>query len=108
VLGAFLCLAVPLKVDFKKHLHKNIALLPYFSSVPKKKKSFMLQTCKLMRTSCYILFIYSALINHILERYVGNIHLQVTDTLLQEVFQSIGPVEGCKLIRKEKVDLSFF
>jgi len=37
VLGAFLCLAVPLKVDFKKHLHKNIALLPYFSSVPKKK-----------------------------------------------------------------------
>jgi hypothetical protein len=28
------------------------------------------------------------------------------DTLLQEVFQSIGPVEGCKLIRKEKVIFS--
>ncbi|XP_024318616.1 uncharacterized protein LOC104585111 isoform X1 [Brachypodium distachyon] len=35
--------------------------------------------------------------------YVGNIHLQVTDSLLHEVFQSIGPVEGCKFIRKEKV-----
>ncbi|KAK3119148.1 hypothetical protein QOZ80_9BG0714670 [Eleusine coracana subsp. coracana] len=39
--------------------------------------------------------------------YVGNIHLQVTDTLLQEVFQSIGPVEGCKLIRKEKSSFGF-
>ncbi|OAY71372.1 Oligouridylate-binding protein 1B, partial [Ananas comosus] len=34
--------------------------------------------------------------------YVGNVHVQVTEALLQEVFQSIGPVEGCKLIRKEK------
>ncbi|KAG6476738.1 hypothetical protein ZIOFF_065985 [Zingiber officinale] len=34
--------------------------------------------------------------------YVGNIHLQVTEALLQEVFQSTGIVEGCKLIRKEK------
>ena len=55
-----------------------------------------------------MLFIYTVLIDQILDRYVGNIHLQVTDTLLQEVFQSIGPVEGCKLIRKEKVDLYFF
>ncbi|KAG2563471.1 hypothetical protein PVAP13_8KG354100 [Panicum virgatum] len=39
--------------------------------------------------------------------YIGNIHLQVTDTLLQEVFQSIGPVEGCKLIRKEKSSFGF-
>ncbi|KAG8090111.1 hypothetical protein GUJ93_ZPchr0011g28572 [Zizania palustris] len=39
--------------------------------------------------------------------YVANIHLQVTDSLLQEVFQSIGPVEGCKLIRKEKSSFGF-
>lgn len=36
-------------------------------------------------------------------RYVGNIHPQVTETLLQEVFASTGPLEGCKLIRKDKV-----
>lgn len=46
---------------------------------------------------------YSLLNVIILNRYVGNIHLQVTDSLLHDVFQSIGPVEGCKLIRKEKV-----
>jgi len=40
-------------------------------------------------------------------RYVGNIHVQVTEALLQEVFQSTGPVEGCKLIRKEKVGFLF-
>ncbi|KAA3479225.1 oligouridylate-binding protein 1B-like isoform X1 [Gossypium australe] len=34
--------------------------------------------------------------------YVGNIHTQVTEPLLQEVFASTGPVEGCKLVRKEK------
>ncbi|KAE8715378.1 Oligouridylate-binding protein 1A [Hibiscus syriacus] len=34
--------------------------------------------------------------------YVGIIHSQVTEPLLQEVFASTGPVEGCKLIRKEK------
>ncbi|CAO2142460.1 unnamed protein product, partial [Urochloa humidicola] len=39
--------------------------------------------------------------------YVGNIHLQVTDAILHEVFQSIGPVEGCKLIRKEKSSFGF-
>ncbi|KAL0315918.1 UNVERIFIED_CONTAM: Oligouridylate-binding protein 1 [Sesamum radiatum] len=33
---------------------------------------------------------------------------QVTELLLQEVFSSAGPLEGCKLIRKDKlVDLSF-
>lgn len=36
-------------------------------------------------------------------RYVGNVHVQVTEALLREVFQSTGLVEGCKLIRKEKV-----
>lgn len=41
-------------------------------------------------------------------RYVGNIHTQVTEPLLQEVFASTGPVEGCKLIRKEKVKSSIF
>lgn len=34
---------------------------------------------------------------------MGNIHPQVTEPLIQEVFASAGPVEGCKLIRKEKV-----
>ncbi|KAG4152353.1 hypothetical protein ERO13_D04G117166v2, partial [Gossypium hirsutum] len=40
--------------------------------------------------------------------YVGNIHSQVTELLLQEVFASTGPVEGCKLIRKENVLFSRF
>jgi len=35
---------------------------------------------------------------------VGNIHTKVTDGLLAEVFSSAGPLEGCKLIRKEKVN----
>ncbi|GAB4841958.1 Oligouridylate-binding protein 1B [Ancistrocladus abbreviatus] len=39
--------------------------------------------------------------------YVGNIHPQVTEPLLQEVFASTGPVEGCKLIRKEKSSYGF-
>eukprot|EP00262_Sarcandra_glabra_P002051 TRINITY_DN1229_c0_g2_i1.p1 TRINITY_DN1229_c0_g2~~TRINITY_DN1229_c0_g2_i1.p1 ORF type:complete len:427 (+),score=100.26 TRINITY_DN1229_c0_g2_i1:173-1453(+) len=39
--------------------------------------------------------------------YVGNIHVQVTEALLQEVFQSTGPLEGCKLIRKEKSSFGF-
>ncbi|XP_063937531.1 oligouridylate-binding protein 1B isoform X2 [Daucus carota subsp. sativus] len=39
--------------------------------------------------------------------YVGNIHTQVTEPLLQEVFVSTGPVEGCKLIRKEKSSYGF-
>ncbi|KAF9689811.1 hypothetical protein SADUNF_Sadunf01G0131400 [Salix dunnii] len=39
--------------------------------------------------------------------YVGNIHIQVTEPLLQEVFASTGPVEGCKLIRKEKSSYGF-
>lgn len=36
---------------------------------------------------------------------MGNIHIQVTEPLLQEVFASTGPVEACKLIRKEKVTI---
>ncbi|KAK6284295.1 hypothetical protein POUND7_003247 [Theobroma cacao] len=39
--------------------------------------------------------------------YVGNIHTQVTEPLLNEVFASTGPVEGCKLIRKEKSSYGF-
>ncbi|PON43590.1 Splicing factor-like protein [Parasponia andersonii] len=39
--------------------------------------------------------------------YVGNIHTQVTEPLLQEVFASTGAVEGCKLIRKEKSSYGF-
>ncbi|KAG4120970.1 hypothetical protein ERO13_D11G175666v2, partial [Gossypium hirsutum] len=40
--------------------------------------------------------------------YVGNILSQVTEPLLQEVFASTSPVEGCKLIRKENVLFSRF
>ncbi|KAF5748408.1 oligouridylate-binding protein 1-like isoform X1 [Tripterygium wilfordii] len=39
--------------------------------------------------------------------YVGNIPAQVTEQLLQEVFASTGPLEGCKLIRKEKSSYGF-
>ncbi|XP_026438748.1 oligouridylate-binding protein 1-like [Papaver somniferum] len=39
--------------------------------------------------------------------YVGNIHFQVTEPLLQEVFAGAGPLEGCKLIRKEKSSYGF-
>ncbi|KAL8158679.1 hypothetical protein V2J09_000216 [Rumex salicifolius] len=39
--------------------------------------------------------------------YVGNIHPQVNEPLLQEVFASTGPLEGCKLIRKEKSSYGF-
>lgn len=39
--------------------------------------------------------------------YVGNIHPQVTDMLLQEVFSHTGPLEGCKLIRKDKSSYGF-
>lgn len=39
--------------------------------------------------------------------YVGNIHPQVSEPLLQEVFSSTGPIEGCKLIRKEKSSYGF-
>ncbi|KAF5178270.1 Oligouridylate-binding protein 1b [Thalictrum thalictroides] len=39
--------------------------------------------------------------------YVGNIHVNVSETLLAEVFQGTGPLEGCKLIRKEKSSFGF-
>ncbi|KAL6855889.1 hypothetical protein ACP4OV_018691 [Aristida adscensionis] len=39
--------------------------------------------------------------------YVGNVHVRVTEELLQGVFQSVGLVEGCKLIRKEKSSYGF-
>ncbi|KAK4756867.1 hypothetical protein SAY87_006994 [Trapa incisa] len=39
--------------------------------------------------------------------YVGNIHPQVNELLLQEVFSSTGIIEGCKLIRKEKSSYGF-
>ncbi|XP_068636651.1 RNA-binding protein 208-like isoform X2 [Aristolochia californica] len=40
-------------------------------------------------------------------QYVGNIHINVTEALLAEVFQSTGPLEGCKLIRKDKSSFGF-
>jgi len=39
--------------------------------------------------------------------YVGNIHTKVTESLLAEVFSNVGPLEGCKLIRKEKSSYGF-
>ncbi|KAG0613111.1 hypothetical protein M758_6G078000 [Ceratodon purpureus] len=39
--------------------------------------------------------------------YVGNIHTKVTEALLAEVFSNVGPLEGCKLIRKEKSSYGF-
>lgn len=39
--------------------------------------------------------------------YVGNIHPQVGETLLQELFSCTGPVEGCKLVRKDKSSYGF-
>lgn len=39
--------------------------------------------------------------------YVGNIHPSVTDNVLAEIFQSVGPLEGCKLIRKEQSSFGF-
>uniref|UniRef100_A0A453RKM5 RRM domain-containing protein n=1 Tax=Aegilops tauschii subsp. strangulata TaxID=200361 RepID=A0A453RKM5_AEGTS len=39
--------------------------------------------------------------------YVGNVHPNVTESLLIEVFQGSGPVERCKLIRKEKSSFGF-
>ncbi|XVE53946.1 hypothetical protein DITRI_Ditri03aG0043200 [Diplodiscus trichospermus] len=39
--------------------------------------------------------------------YVGNVHPQVTEPLLQEVFLSTGPIEGCKLIKKDKSSYGF-
>ncbi|XP_062091186.1 oligouridylate-binding protein 1-like [Humulus lupulus] len=39
--------------------------------------------------------------------YVGNIHPQVTDSDLQQVFSTAGPLEGCKLIRKDKSSYGF-
>ncbi|KAG5569561.1 hypothetical protein H5410_059327 [Solanum commersonii] len=39
--------------------------------------------------------------------YVGNISSQVTEQHLQEVFSSTGPLEGCKLIQKDKSSYGF-
>ncbi|KAG6649411.1 hypothetical protein I3843_07G206300 [Carya illinoinensis] len=39
--------------------------------------------------------------------YVGNIHVNVTEKLLVEVFQTAGPLAGCKLIRKDKSSYGF-
>ncbi|KAE8056529.1 hypothetical protein FH972_013297 [Carpinus fangiana] len=39
--------------------------------------------------------------------YVGNIHVNVTEKLLAEVFQTAGPLAGCKLIRKDKSSYGF-
>ncbi|GFP85516.1 oligouridylate-binding protein 1 [Phtheirospermum japonicum] len=42
-----------------------------------------------------------------IDRYVGNIHPQVTEPLLQEVFAGTGPLESCKLIRKDNSSYGF-
>ncbi|MCD7462657.1 hypothetical protein HAX54_049056 [Datura stramonium] len=39
--------------------------------------------------------------------YIGNIHPQVSETLLQELFSCTGPIEGCKLVRKDKSSYGF-
>ncbi|CAA7042193.1 unnamed protein product [Microthlaspi erraticum] len=39
--------------------------------------------------------------------YAGNIHTQVTEVLLQEIFAITGPIESCKLIRKDKSSYGF-
>jgi nucleolysin TIA-1/TIAR len=39
--------------------------------------------------------------------YVGNISVHVTEGLLAEVFGAVGPLEGCKLIKKEKSSYGF-
>ncbi|XP_037495244.1 oligouridylate-binding protein 1 isoform X2 [Jatropha curcas] len=39
--------------------------------------------------------------------YVGNIHVNVTEKLLAEVFSTAGPLAGCKLIRKDKSSYGF-
>ncbi|XP_010462311.1 PREDICTED: oligouridylate-binding protein 1A-like, partial [Camelina sativa] len=39
--------------------------------------------------------------------YAGNIHTQVTEALLQEIFAGAGPIESCKLIRKDKSSYGF-
>lgn len=39
--------------------------------------------------------------------YIGNIHPQVSDVDLQQVFSNVGPLEGFKLIRKEKSSYAF-
>ncbi|XP_010542384.1 PREDICTED: oligouridylate-binding protein 1C-like [Tarenaya hassleriana] len=39
--------------------------------------------------------------------YVGNIHTQVTEELIQEIFASTGPVESSKLIKKDKSSYGF-
>ncbi|XP_076908241.1 oligouridylate-binding protein 1-like [Bidens hawaiensis] len=39
--------------------------------------------------------------------YVGSIHPQVTEPLLEEIFSSTGALEGCKLIRKDKSSYGF-
>jgi len=53
-----------------------------------------------------IFFFQSMILSHddLLNRYVGNVNPNVTESLLIEVFQSAGLVERCKLIRKEKVN----
>ncbi|KAJ7958637.1 Oligouridylate-binding protein 1 [Quillaja saponaria] len=40
-------------------------------------------------------------------QYVGNIHVNVTEKLLAEVFQSVGLLAGCKLIRKDNSSYGF-
>ncbi|CAA0827620.1 Oligouridylate-binding protein 1B [Striga hermonthica] len=39
--------------------------------------------------------------------YVGNLHIQTTEPLLQEVFARAGPVKSCKLVRQKNSSYGF-
>jgi len=71
---------------------KNDLTVGYFGFVGKCKPYFLEAFCYCVAS---------------LRRYVGNIHTKVTEGPLAEVFSNVGPLEGCKLIRKEKVMVIF-
>ena len=58
---------------------------------------------------CSILPLLKVLVFYFLRkcRYIRNIHPQVSETLLHELFSCISLVEGCKLVSKEKLHLLF-
>lgn len=86
-------------VDIFEFYAFNLALICYDLIIGEGSYSFMyfFFLCFLFLNLLVSLFLRKC-------RFVGNIHPQVTEPLLQEVFSSTGLVEGCKLIRKEKVN----
>lgn len=66
---------------------------------------YISQVGRLLFSALSLLCVFNKLVFLFMSKcsYVGNIHPQVTEPLLQEVFATAGPLEGCKLIRKEKV-----